>query len=148
VRIDQQGRFSIDGLAAGPYKVMIAEPNGVTHSREIELQTDQDILVDLNPPAVLAGTVVDAVTREPVPGAGLIAIVVDPEAELAPGAEEAWIPAGFTQSNAHGEYRLKFAPRKATSLMVQRQGYNGFGVPLDLVPGEHREGFLIELQPE
>ena len=148
VRIDQQGRFHIDGLAAGSYKVMIAEPNGVTHSREIELQADQDILVDLNPSAVLAGTVIDAVTREPVAGANLVAIVVDPEAELAPGAEEEWIPAGFTQSNANGEYRLEFAPRMTTSLMVQRQGYDGFGVPLDLVPGERRGGFLIELQPE
>ena len=147
-RIDQQSRFRIDGLKAGQYMVMVAEPNGVTHSREIELEADQDILVDLKPPAVLAGTILDAVTREAVAGAGLIAIVVDPEAELAPGAEEEWIPAGFTQSNANGEYRLEFAPRKATSLMVQRQGYNGFGVPLDLVPGEHREGFLIELQPE
>lgn len=147
-RIDQQGRFRIDGLAAGPYRVMVAEPSGVTHSREVELQTDQDILVDLNPPAVLAGTVIDAATREPLAGVNLIAIVVDPEAELAPGAEEEWIPAGFTQSNANGEYRLEFAPRKATSLMVQRQGYNGFGVPLDLVPGERRGGFLIELQPE
>jgi len=147
-RIDQQGRFSIEGLAAGLYKVMIAEPSGVTHSREIELQADKDILVDLNPPAVLAGTVVDAVTREPVAGAGLIAIVVDPEAEVAPGAEEEWIPAGFTQSNAQGEYRLEFVPRMATSLMVQRQGYDGFGVPLDLAPGERRGGFLIELQPK
>ncbi|MYA07413.1 MAG: hypothetical protein F4060_06190 [Holophagales bacterium] len=147
-RIDQQGRFHIDGLAAGSYKVMIAEPNGVTHSRKIELQADQDIFVDLNPPAVLAGTVIDAVTREPVAGASLVAIVVDPEAELAPGAEEEWIPAGFTQSNANGEYRLEFAPRMTTSLMVQRQGYDGFGVPLELTPGERRGGFLIELQPE
>ncbi|MDE2689932.1 MAG: carboxypeptidase regulatory-like domain-containing protein [Acidobacteriota bacterium] len=146
-RIDQQGRFHIDGLAAGSYKVMIAEQNGVTHSRKIELQADQDIFVDLDPPAVLAGTVIDAVTREPVAGANLVAIVVDPEAELAPGAEEEWIPAGFTQSNANGEYRLEFAPRKATSLMVQRQGYDGFGVALDLAPGERRGGFLIELKP-
>lgn len=148
VRIDQQGRFRIDGLAAGSFKVLIAEPSGVAHSRAIELQADQDILVDLNPPAVLTGTVIDAATREPLAGVNLVAIVVDPEAKLAPGAEEEWIPAGFTQSNANGEYRLEFAPRKATSLMVQRQGYDGFGVPLDLVPGERRGGFLIELQPE
>ncbi|MCY3964967.1 MAG: carboxypeptidase regulatory-like domain-containing protein [Acidobacteria bacterium] len=148
VRIDQQGRFRIDGLAAGSFRVMIAEPSGVTHSREIELQADQDIFVDLNPPAVLAGTVIDAATREPLAGVNLVVVVVDPEAEVAPGAEEEWIPAGFTQSNANGEYRLEFAPRKATSLMVQRQGYDGFGVPLDLVPGERRGGFLIELQPE
>lgn len=148
VRIDQQGRFRIDGLAAGSFRVMIAEPSGVAHSREIELQADQDILVDLSPPAVLAGTVIDAATREPLAGVNLIAIVVDPEAEVAPGAEEEWIPAGFTQSDANGEYRLEFAPRKATSLMVQRQGYDGFGVSLELAPGERRGGFLIELQPE
>lgn len=148
VLIDQQGRFRIDGLAAGSFKVLIAEPSGVAHSREIELQADQDIFVDLNPPAVLAGTVIDAATREPLAGVNLVAVVVDPEAELAPGAEEEWIPAGFTQSDANGEYRLEFAPRKATSLMVQRHGYDGFGVPLDLVPGERRGGFLIELQPE
>ncbi len=147
-RIDQQGRFRIEGLAAGSFKVMVAEPNGVTHSRQIEIQGDQNVLFDLNPPAVLAGTVIDAATREPLAGVNLVAIVVDPEAEVAPGAEEEWIPAGFTQSNAHGEYRLEFAPREATSLMVQRQGYGGFGVPLDLVPGERRGGFLIELQPE
>lgn len=147
-RIDQQGRFRIEGLAAGSYKVMVAEPNGVSHTRQVELEGDQNLLVDLNPPAVLAGTVIDRTTREPLAGVNLIAIVVDPEAELAPGAEEEWTPAGYTQSNAHGEYRLEFAPGASTSLTVQREGYEGFGLPLDLVPGEHRGGFMIELQPE
>ena len=147
-RIDQQGRFRIDGLAAGSYRVMVAEPNGVTHSRLIEIQGDHNILVDLNPPAVLAGTIVDRATRQPLADVILTAIVVDAEAELAPGAEEPWIPAGYTQSNADGEYRLEFAPGASTSLMVQREGYEGFGLPLDLVPGERRGGFMIELQPE
>ncbi len=147
-RIDQQGRFRIDGLAAGSYRVMVAEPNGVTHSRKIEIQVDQSILVDLNPPAVLAGTVIDRATRQPLADVILTAIVVDAEAELAPGAEEPWIPAGYTQSNADGEYRLEFAPGTTTSLVVHRLGYEGFGVPLDLVPGERRAGFMIELQPE
>ena len=127
---------------------MVAEPNGVTHSRKIEIQVDQSILVDLNPPAVLAGTVIDRATRQPLADVILTAIVVDAEAELAPGAEEPWIPAGYTQSNADGEYRLEFAPGTTTSLVVHRLGYEGFGVPLDLVPGERRAGFMIELQPE
>lgn len=147
-RIDQQGRFRIEGLATGSFKVMLAEPNGVTHYRRIEIQGDQNVLFDLNPPAVLAGTVIDAATREPLADANLVAIAVDPEAEVTAGAEEEWIPAGFTQSNAHGEYRLQFAPGPSTSLAVERQGYGGFGLPLDLVPGEIRGGFLIELQPE
>jgi len=147
-RIDQAGRFRIDGLAAGSYKLMVAEPNGVTHSRQVDVQGAQNILVDLNPPAVLAGTVINAATREPLAGVNLVAIVVGPEAELAPGAEEEWIPAGFTQSNANGEFRLEFAPGTSTSLMVHREGYEGFGQPLDLTPGERRGGFMVELQPE
>ena len=147
-RIDQQSRFRIDGLAAGSYKVLVAEPNGVTHSRQIEIQGDQDILVDLDPPAVLTGTVIDRATRQPLAGVNLIAIVVDTEAEVAPGAEEEWTPAGSAQSNADGEYRLQFAPRMSTSLMVHRLGYEGFALPLDLAPGERRGGFLVELQPE
>ncbi len=147
-RIDQQSRFRIDGLEPGAYKVLVAEPNGVTHSRQIEIHGDQNILVDLNPPAVLTGTVIDRATRQPVAGANLIAIAVDTEAEVAPGAEGDWTPAGSAQSNADGEYRLQFAPGMSTSLMVHRLGYEGFGVPLDLVPGERRGGFMIELQPE
>ena len=147
-RIDRGGRFRIDGLAPGSFKVMIAESNGVTHARRIEVQGDQNVLFDLSPPAVLVGTVIDAATREPLAGANLVAVVVDPEAEVAPGAEEEWIPAGFTQSNAHGEYRIEFAPGASTSLMVQRESYGGFGLPLDLAPGELRGGFMIELQPE
>ena len=128
--------------------MLIAEPNGVMHSREVELQGDREMLIDLIPPAVLAGTVIDRATRQPVAGANLIAITVDTEAELAPGAEEPWTAAGYAQSNADGEYRLEFAPGTSTSLMVQREGYEGFGLPLDLVPGERRGGFMIELQPE
>ena len=73
---------------------------------------------------------------------------MDTEAEVAPGAEGDWTPAGSAQSNADGEYRLQFAPGMSTSLMVHRLGYEGFGVPLDLAPGERRGGFMIELQPE
>ena len=144
-RIDQQSRFRIDGLEPGAYNMLVAEPNGATHSRQLEIQVDQDIVIDLNPPAVLAGTVIDRATRLPLAGAHLIAIVVDTEAEVAPGAEE---PAGYALSNADGEYRLEFAPGPSTALTVQREGYEGFGLPLDLVPGERRGGFMIELQPE
>ena len=157
-RIDRQNRFQVDGLAAGACKVMITEPSGVTHSRQIELQGDQDIVVVLNPPAVLAGVVVDRTTREPLADVSVVAIAVDPPAENAL-AEEEWttpprgqrvsrtVPVGYTQSNADGEFRLQFAPGTSTTLVVERAGYRGVGLPLDLVSGERREGYLIELQP-
>ena len=84
---------------------MVAEPNGVTHSRKIEIQVDQSILVDLNPPAVLAGTVIDRATRQPLADVILTAIVVDAEAELAPGAEE-----GLDSCRLHPEQRRRRVP--------------------------------------
>lgn len=146
-RIDQQNRFRVDGLAAGTYRVMIVEPSGVTHSRQISLQGHQDILVDLAPAAVLAGIVVDRTTRAPLRDVSLVAIVVDRQAGIAL-AEEEWTPAGYTRSGTEGEFGLRFAPGMSTSLVVQREGYEAFGLALDLVPGERREGLVIELQPE
>ncbi len=51
VQIDRQNRFRVDGLAAGTFTVVIADPSGVTRFRQIELQGHQDILVDLTLPA-------------------------------------------------------------------------------------------------
>ncbi len=146
-RIDQQNRFRVDGLAAGAYSVMIAEPSGVTHSRQIELQGHQDILVELMLPAVLVGVVVDRTTWEPLADVRLFAIGQDPQTEISL-AQGQWASAGNTWSNAEGEFELQFVPGASTSLVAQREGYDGFGLVLDLVPGERREGLVIELQPE
>lgn len=147
-RINQQGRFRIEGLEAGSFRVLVAESNGAIHSRQIEVLGNHEVFIDLTPPAVLAGTVVDRATREPLSGAHIIAIGADSEAGYAPGAEEAWVPAGSTESNARGEYRLEFVPGETTSLLVQREGYGTFRLPLDLVPGERRGGFPILLEPD
>ncbi len=146
-RIDQQNRFRVEGLAAGTYRVMIAEPSGVTHSRHIELQGHQHILVDLTLPAVLVGVVVDRTTREPLADVSLFATGVNRRAEVSL-AEDQWPPAGYTWSNSEGKFALHLAPGESTSLVVRREGYEGFGLTLDLVPGERREGLVIELQPE
>ena len=146
---DLEGRFQLDELGPGTCTVSAEERDGRTVERSLTLETGPgEAFVELNfePGLTLTGEVRSQ--GQPLAGANLIAIVVDPEAELAPGAEEEWTPAGYTQSNAHGEYRLQFAPGASTSLMVQREGYEGFGLPLDLVPGERRGGFMIELQPE
>jgi len=111
-------------------------------------QGDRNVFLDLTPPAVLAGTVVDRATREPLAGVHLIAIGADSEAGDAPGAEETWVAASSTESNTRGEYRLEFVPGESTSLLVPRKGYEPFLLPLDLVPRERRGGYLIALEPE
>ena len=66
---DPEGRFALQGLSPDLYLLEVSDfRTGLFHSREIDLQQDQRIQIDLKTGS-LSGVVVDAESGEPIPQA-------------------------------------------------------------------------------
>lgn len=146
---DHRGRFAMEGLPLGGYELTIRRTMGAIDQRLIDLSGDlQGLTIDLQPPATLAGVVIDAVTGEAIVDANLT--VGDP-ATLARPPEDgsAFSPAiaGFTLSTAGGRFELDVGPN-ASHLLVSRRGYANALLPLGVLPGQRLTGLLVELQPK
>ncbi len=147
-RTDHRGRFEMRGLPVGGYELTIRRTTGTVERRFIDLSVDlQGLIVDLEPPATIAGVVIDAVTGQPIVNASLTA--GDPAALAGPAAHEStFLPAiaGYTFSTAGGDFKLEIGPN-ASQLLVARQGYANAVLPLSILPGQRLRGLVVELQP-
>ena len=136
--LDRDGRFAIDGLQPGVYVAWIAVADATVYRRRLELQSNQPIRFDLEPPATLTGLVVDARTGQPLPDAFVSPIIdvgfPDP------------VPTGLVRSDAAGRVELRTAPG-AVELLVGRDGFTEQRISMELAPSEHRQGLIFELQP-
>ncbi len=137
--LDRQGRFEIGGLQPGVYLAWIAVADDTVYRRRLELQTNREVRLDLEPPATLTGLVVDARTGQPVADAFVSPIVdigfPDP------------VPAGMVRSDTTGRFELRTAPG-AFEVLVGREGFSERRLSVELAPSEHRRGMVFELQPE
>ena len=151
--VDQQGRFELDGLEAGSYRLGVSSPSGGTEYRSFELQTDLDGLrIDLQPEAILSGIVLDATTGLPLRDVYLTAGDAAGMAALAKAADDQAVYrsariAGGDFSPAGGRFEIHLGPG-AERLWVSSDGYQGALIPLNIAPGQRQEGLVIRLQPE
>jgi protocatechuate 3,4-dioxygenase beta subunit len=68
---DAEGRYRFPGLAAGSYRVQLEDSSGGPgHEERVDLQTDREILIDLQTGEV-TGRVVDAADARPLAGAAV-----------------------------------------------------------------------------
>jgi hypothetical protein len=154
-QVDQQGHFKLDGLVAGSYRLRISTAFGGAEYRSVEVQTDvEGLRIDLQPEAILSGIVVDATTGLPLRNADLVAgdaasvrTLVD---ALARGEDESvhvsGVIAGGVFSQTGGRFDLRLGPG-AELLWVSHDGYENTLVPLNIGPGQHQEGLVIQLLP-
>ena len=149
-RADQEGRFAMEGLDPGPQEVVVnrADYSG-TQYRSIDLQTDlEGVLIELQPAvATVAGVVVDAGTGQPLEFASLTAADAATIGALAAdGGGAPLVGASSSLSLDAGRFTLELRPN-ADHVWVTRYGYESARIPLNIAPGEHREGLVIRLQP-
>lgn len=151
--VDQQGRFKLDGLEAGSYRLGVSSPSGGTEYRSIELETDMEGLrIDLQPEAIVSGIVLDATTALPLRNVYLTAGDAAGMAALARGDDDQAVYrsariAGGDFSATGGRFEIHLGPG-AERLSVTSDGYQGALIPLNIAPGQRQEGLVIRLQPE
>ena len=151
--VDQQGRFELDGLEAGSYRLGVSSPSGGTEYRSIEMQTDLDGLrIDLQPEAILSGIVLDVTTGLPLRDVHLTAGDAAGMAALARADDDQAVYrsariAGNDFSANGGRFEIHLGPG-AERLWIISDGYQGALIPLNIAPGQRQEGLVIRLQPE
>ena len=136
--MDRKGRFEVVGLQPGAYLVMIAVPIGAAYQRSIELRTDRHLRLDLEPPALLSGLVVNGRTAQPLAGA-FVGTLVDI------GLDQP-LPGSRTTTNDDGRFELRPAPG-ATNIVAVGNGFKEQRMAVLLAPAEHRQGLVFELRP-
>ena len=151
--VDQQGRFELDGLEAGSYRLGVSSPSGGVEYRSIELQTDlEGVRIDLQPEATLSGIVLDATTGLPLRDVYLTAGDAAGMAALARGDDDEAVYrsariAGYDSSATGGRFEIHLGPG-AERLWITSDGYQGALIPLNIGPGQRQKGLVIRLQPE
>ncbi len=149
--IDNLGRFELEGLEPGAYQLTISRPlGGGMEYRSVDLQADlEGLQLDLEPAtATLAGVIVDARTGQPIDFAQVTAADAATIAALARAGDTAPLVTSASASFSLNEGRFELKLRaNAEQLWVTQTGYEGRQIPINVAPGEHREGLVIELQP-
>ena len=150
-KVDQQGRFELDGLEAGSYRLAVSSRSGGVEYRSIELETDvEGFRIDLQPAATLTGVVLDAGTGLSLRNVRLLAGDAATLAALARGDDEQLVYrsgmiAGRDFSETGGRFEIRLGPG-AERLWVTRDGYQGVLIPLNIGPGQRQDGLVIRLQ--
>ena len=149
-RADQEGRFAMEGLDPGPQEVVVtrADYSG-TQYQSIDLQRDlEGVLIGFQPAvATVAGVVVDAGTGQPLDYAYLTAGDAATIGVGATNGDDAPLTGVNTALSLHaGSFKLELSAT-AAHVWVTRDGYESTQIPLNIAPGEHREGLVIRMQP-
>lgn len=145
---DVEGGFAFSGLVAGPYDLYVRRASTTLHEREVILDGDRELTIDLAATA-LRGQVIDAGDRRPL---------ADAQASLTSAATAA-TGAGMGRSSARSDGGGRFAFENLSPgsyrLRVDREGYEAVERPIELgeEPGETlilelaaTEGVVLEVR--
>lgn len=151
---DENGKYTIDGIPAGDYIAMAVRP-GLQPDRQpvtitANATTTQDFILSLIVPrfGVIRGTVTDAVTKSPIAGAAVRAIIGPRPmpADSSPGnrgetggggviSPDPGLCIMFAVTDENGHYALK-VPAVARGVAVWAAGYEPKRVEISLAPGQ------------
>ncbi|MYA07419.1 MAG: hypothetical protein F4060_06220 [Holophagales bacterium] len=151
IRTDREGYFSLEGLQPGRKRILVSRPDfGGSQYQAIDLQTDlEGVRIELTPAtATVTGTVVDAATGRPLDFVSLMAADAATIGTLATGqgTDTSLVGASSSFTQPGGRFTLELGPN-ASHLWVTLDGYESAQIPLDVTPGEHRDGLVIRLRP-
>ena len=132
------GAFQMSGIEAGSYRLTVSHlESGLEHSRNIELDSDRDLILEVGT-ARLAGLVVDADDHRPVEGA-VVAV------ESLAGSGGLALRPGAT-TDALGRFNLGGFDDGDWRLLVRGQGYADAEIQVPVRAGAGDENLEIALQ--
>jgi len=116
VQTDADGRFRLDGLAAGTYNVGVRTTNATLHQEVVELSEDRELAIALTT-AVVRGRVVDAADHSPLAGARVELVPV----EVSSG--QVFFGGAGTQSDSSGAFLVDNAVAGRWKVAAALDGY-------------------------
>lgn len=136
----QDGRFRLEGLEVGEYQVVVADhADGPGHVREVRLETDQDLLIELEA-HTLGGQIVGDQEGNPIPDASVTLVSTDRARSGSPIVRRSDARGAFRFSGlASGRYRVQASKdgygNSVQEIAVDGRG-DGHGIELRLAPSE------------
>jgi hypothetical protein len=118
---DEDGRYSIEGLADGNYQVRVSG-QGASYSRTFAVSGDTNGDIAL-PTLAISGIVTDAGSNEPIEGAFI-------QAET--GQERTGVPARYTQTDSRGFYSLDDLDSGSYQVTARKEGYQLKTLPVSV----------------
>lgn len=141
VRTDPEGRFRIENLSPGRYRLGLTHAlEAITHNEILDLESDHDLAIEIST-AEIRGTVVSAADAEPVADA-----LVSLQQLVGPGSGER--TSFFTlPTDSAGTFRQSRLPPGRFHLRVKADGFEEEVRELDLLADLPGEDLAIELRP-
>lgn len=139
VLTDHQGRFELEDLEPDTYWLGVSHARKlVVYNSRLTLTADRDLVLDLKG-ATVQGTVVDATTERPIPGA-----FVRLEAQPGPETTEFMIA---SSTDEEGAFVLPRVPPGRYRLRSRAEGYVAGDEGLDVPAQDELSGLRIALTP-
>ena len=121
---DHQGRFRIEGLIPGRYRLRLQDwRSGLSHNETVDMATSREITIEV-PTAILAGRIVDSADRSPLSG---VAVKLTPED----------VGEGFGALSGHsattdldGRFTLTSVSDGDWKLVASKRGYAAVSMPM------------------
>lgn len=118
---DEDGRYSIEGLADGNYQVRVSGQSA-NYRRDFTVSGDTNGDIAL-PTLAISGIVTDAGSNEPIPGAFI-------QAET--GQERTGVPARYTETDSRGFYSLEDLDSGNYQITARKEGYQLKTLPVSV----------------
>ncbi len=116
--VSQDGKFRVEGLPAGSYRLLISDwQGGISHDEEIEITADADVRIEISTGRI-AGRVRDAVDFAPIEAATVSATRVD-----ADGSTRGASRPTFARSDARGYFSLGEVNEGVWKVTATKSGY-------------------------
>ncbi len=125
VSTDQNGEFSIPDVPEGEYEVRYHKDGYQDDSKKVVVKAGQVVRADLSLKplkGLVYGTVMDAETSEPIPGASVTTVP----------------PTVSVTTDAEGNYRIGPIGIGLYTVKVSKEGYEDMGLQVTLEPGDEK----------
>ena len=137
---DQQGRFEIEGLEAGRYRVQLQNfQTGLRYEEEFDVATSREIELSI-PTGRLGGRILDATDREPLAG---VTVTLSQEQPDARGARYPHV----STTDLEGKFELGNVGDGTWNLTANKQGYAAHSTLVAIQFGEASESVEFNMDP-
>lgn len=139
VTTDLDGRFAVQDLAAGAYRIsLVHSEERLFHNEDLALTEDREVVIDIDT-AHLAGIVVDAVSGEPVADA---LVVLHQQLTGGETGSQITVP-----SNGDGRFSASRLSAGRYHLRALHDGYQPAEQEVEVAAGSAVEGLRVSLEP-